>query len=455
MSGSNPTFAQCWTQFGLLVKVINELEKFGSSNSANYEDMEDALVTGLDGVFTPDVFRLLRQAVRTALAAPLTRGTLRRLFRPFLLEILRAIGNTELTATGATEHLALRAIRQYMVDNSQTLNSDERTFDTSAAGSPTGTGAVYRITVDPDAKVLECNGPDDKAFYCDRDQNSGASKHAEVFEVRFEDANPDGLQWVGHGGTKTITSLHAKSGGILVNPSFEVGAVANNTALTTTGQLTGWDVTTASNVKTYSAAAYVYRGYGGDTGITHYGLEFVGSDTLIQVVKTENPGAVFLERTPYRCQIAWQRKSSATGTLTLHLGAVSKAVDVSTGVNDAWNILAIDLDEDAYLKAFNENALDVKVQMASLATGTVVVDDLVLAPFTNLDGTWWCVVGGATPWKRGDTLSFTSDAFGGTRAILSYWLWRAYVDGDPAMVERIGGWFPTATAGGETIADPS
>ena len=458
MAGPNPTFASCWTQFGLVVKIVNELEKFGSTNSANYEDMEDAVTVGTDGIFTPSSIQLLRQTVRTALAGALDRGTLRRLFRPFLLEILRAIGSQELSASASVDDgLALRAIRQYMVDNTQTLNSNEHTYDTSSAGSPAGTGAIYRITVDPDAKTLDCLGADDKTFYCVQDQNSGVSKHAEVFEVRREDANPDGLQWTGGASSPPvrIASLHAKSANLLVNPSFEVGAVANATALTTTGQLTGWDVTTAANLKTYSAAAYVYRGYANDTGVTHYGVEFVGNDTLIQVVKTENPGASFFERTPYRCQIAWQRLASATGTLTLHLGAKSKAVDVSTGSNGAWNILTIDMDEDAYLAGFNETALDVKVDMASLAVGTVVVDDLVLAPMTNLDGTWWAVVGGATPWKRGDNLAFTADAFGGTRGIMSYWLWRAYVADDPGMVERIGGWLPVTAGGTETIADPA
>lgn len=456
MAGPNPTFAECWTQLGKVVKIVNALELFGSSNTPNYEDMEDVVTTTLDGVFTPSALGILRQTVRAGIAGALTPSTLRRLFKPFLLEILRAIGSTELGASGSVDDaLALRAIRQYMVDNSKTLNSNEHTYDTSSAGSPTGTGATYRITVDPDAKTLDCLGADDKTFYCLKDQNSGVSKHAEVFEVRREDQNPDGLQWVGGGLPTQIVSMHAKTANILVNPSFEVGAVANNTALTSTGQLTGWDLTTASNIKTYSSATYVYRGYGNDTGVTHYGIEFTASDTLIQVVKTENPGATFLERTPYRCQIAWQRKSSATGTLTLHLGAESKAVDISTGTNDVWNILAIDLDDDAYFQSFNENALDVKIQMASLATGTLVVDDLVLAPMTNIDGTWWCVVGGATPWKRGDTLAYTSDAFGATRATLSYWLWRAYVDGDPGMVERMGGWFPVTAGGTETEADPS
>jgi hypothetical protein len=89
--------------------------------------------------------------------------------------------------------------------------------------------------------------------------------------------------------------------------------------------------------------------------------------------------------------------------------------------------------------------------MASLATGTIVVDDLVLAPMTNPDGTWWAIVGGATPWLKGDMLTFSGDTQG-TATILNYWLWRAYGD----LVVDILGWFPsTTTASSIVIADPS
>jgi len=458
MAGSDVTFSGSWTQIGKAIKFADEHEDYGSSNTPNLLTMYDDLVTSLDGEFTPALAGIVKQRFLNPVAQALSPQVLRELFRPGLLEILRATGNHTLTADAqVVDAEALRQIRQYMVDNDQWILSSGPTFDTSASGSTTGTGAVYRLTTDKDGMPLECTGAESKALACVLDQNNpGGAKHAEVFEFRFSDADPTGLQWIGTGGTKRLASLNAKSANLLVNPSFEQGAVSNNTALSTTGQLTGWDVTTASNLKTYSAAAYVYRGYQNDTGVTHYGVEFVASDTLIQVVKTENPGASFDERTPYRCQVAWQRKSSATGTLTLHLGAVSKSVDVSTGTNDQWNILAIDLDEDAWFANFNENALDVKIDMATLATGTVVVDDVVLAPMTNLDGTWWCVVGGATPWKNGDTLTFASDARG-TATVLNYWLWRAYGFDTPLLLE-MRGWIPATAnatevtaAGGRTL----
>lgn len=451
MAGANPTFSGIWTQFGYLVKMLNELEKFGSSNSPNVLDMEDVLTTALDGEFIVDARAAAKRLIRDQIASPLRPQTMRAMFRPVWAEMLRVIGSTELGPGAFTDADALRVIRQYMVDNDDWIKSRSMTLDTSSSGSVTGTGAIHRLTTDGDGMTLECVGPESKVFFCDVDQNNGASKHAEQFEFRVTDAHPDGLQWTGSGVPKRVTSLNAKSGNLLVNPSFEQGATANNTALTSTGQITGWDVTTAANIKTYSAAAYVYRGYQNDQGVTHYGLEFVASDTLIQVVKTENPGARFDDRVPYYAQIVWQRLASATGTLTFHVGASSVSVDVSTGTNGVWNVLKIAIGTGNWFANFNEESLDVKIQMASLAVGTVVVDDVVLAPMTNLDGTWWAVVGGATPWKYADALTFSGDADGGTRAIFNYWLWRTYYE-DQALMLDLKGWFPATANATEVTA---
>lgn len=454
MPGSDVTFANAFAQLGKVLKVVDEVQKFGSANTANYLDMEDALTVILDGEYTPAALPLLRQAVRNPLGGILTRDTLRALIRPFMLEMLRAIGSEVLTRGGAvSDAIGWREIRQYMEDNSQLIKSRNLTFDTSATGTTTGTGAFSRLTVDKDSNNLECTGIETKTFECIRDQNSGTSKHAEVFELQFGDADTSGLQWVGTGGVKQIASLNAKSGGgcQAQNPSFEQGALTDNTALASTGQLTGWDVGTAASWKTRSSAAYVYRGYQNDTGVTHFGLECIASDTITQVLKVENPGASFNEETPYHCQIAWQRKASATGNLTLHLGAESTTVTIGSGTNDVWNVLQIDLDSSRYYQQFKEGDLDLKVQVGSLAVGTVVIDDFILAPMVNLDGTWWAGTGGATPWLLGDKRVFSGDAQG-TATVIAYWLWRAYGD----EVQALRGWFPsTTTASSIVIAEPT
>jgi hypothetical protein len=466
MPGANPTFAECWTQLGLAVKVVNEVDKFANANTPNYVTMEDALVVALDGVFTPSAFGSLRGLVRSGLNRALTPTNLRGLFRPFLQEMCRKIDSPELQKGGAiSDATMLRVIRQAMHDGAanvggatQKINSRGMTLDVAGATSGSGSGAVHRLTVDKDGYTLEATGPEDKVFYCDLDQlSTGGSRHAEVFEFRPGAANEDNLYWSGSGSKgRTITSLHAKSASIVTNPSFDQGASTSGdgVALTTTTQLTGWTAGTAANIKTRSSSDYVYRGFKDDTGVTHYGLEFTGSTTLTQVLRTASPGGRLDPRVPVYVQVAWKRLASATGNLTVRFGASSATVAIGTGTNGVWNILKIAVGTGNYYQNFNEADLDVQIEVDTLATGTVVVDDFVSAPYVMLDGTWWAVVGGVTPWKRGDTVTFDADADGGTRAIFSYWFWRTYGD-DLGLLIEMRGWLPSDNGGTETIADPS
>lgn len=452
MAGSDVTFVNAFAQLGKVIRLVDETQKYGSANTPNVLDMEDALAVILDGEFTPSAIPLVRGVFRGPIGGMLASTTLRALYRPFMLEMLRAIGSEVLTKeANVSDVIGWREIRQYMEDNAQLIKSRSLTFDVTATGTVVGDGAISRLTVDKDSNNLECTGVESKTFEVIKDQNTGATKHAEVLELQFADADTSGLQWVGTGGTKQIASLNAKSGGLLVNPSFEQGALTDNTALASTGQLTGWDVGTAASWKTHSNAARVYRGYQNDTGVTHFGLECIVSDTITQVLRTENPGASFDEDAPYHFQIAWMRRSSATGNLTIHLGASSATVAIGTGTNDAWNILSLALTSARYYQAFKENALDIKVVVDTLATGTVVVDDLILAPMVNLDGTWWAATGGPIPWLRGDQRIFSGDSQGAA-TILNYWLWRALGE----FVKALRGWFPsTASASAIVIAEPS
>lgn len=456
MAGPAPNFADTFTRFGRRVKRINEQYKFSCENATNWLDLYAAEKKGVSG--TPGLDGEFLNAdqleqTRARYASVMTTDYLQGEFDPFIRELGRVIGATE---TNIYE--ILDRIRRYMQTNSQSLNSRGMTLDTTQAGSVTGTGTIYRLTVDEDGNTLECTGAETKTFECTKDQATGGKEHEEVFLYYGQDREKDGLQWTGSGALREIACVHALSSRLLQNPSFEAGAVTDNTALASTTQITGWTVTTAANWKTRSAATYYYRGYPGAPS-TLWGLECTASDQIAQTVRTLNPGVNFdagLIRTPWGCAVAWKRKGSATGTITLHMGAQSVAATIGSATNDVWNILFLTTGTANWYKNFKEADLDIKVVVASLAVGTVVIDDLVAAPWTNLDGTWWLALGGATAFLKGDTLSFTGDADGGSRGIFSYWLWRAYAEAAKvAFAPAIGGWFKTNNAAGETIADPA
>lgn len=444
MPGSNPTFASCFAQAGLAFKAMNALNLFGSSNTPNWADMEDAITTGLDGIYTPAALNLIK-AARKSIASPLSRDQLRSLWRPFLQETCRSIGSQELTSGSDVQ--MLRAIRKYMVANAQTINSRGMTLNSpSADGGNAGSGTILRVTVDKDGNPLEGTGAEAKQAICTQDAQSGARKGAEVFRFTGSPAGEDNLSWEGSGFSADVPTAHPLTSRIIKNPSFDTnGASSDNTAPSSTTAITGWTIgSSASNFALRSASGYYYATYPGAPS-TLWGLEFTASDSISQIIADVNPGVSFDPATPYFCGLRWKRKSSATGTLTLNLGASNASATIGSATNDVWNHLYIALGTGNYLQNFNEESLDLLIDVSTLATGTVVVDHLVCAPMVNVDGTYYLPIGADTPFLRDDLFTWT-DTDGGTRAILSYLLWLAY---------GADGWLPSDNGGTETVSDPS
>ncbi|MBX3467182.1 MAG: hypothetical protein KF878_09835 [Planctomycetes bacterium] len=439
MSGPSPTFASIWEQAGKALHPLDALQRFGSQNDVNWADLEAALTSGLDGVYTPDLLNVVRTA-RRQVAAPLSAQTLRAAWRPVLQEICRAAGLQELS--GGQDLAMLRAVRQFMVDEAETIKRRALTFDTPAAGSNTGNGAIYRVTVDKDGHPLP-TGPEAKLARITKDAQSEARKHAEVFTFTGAPEGQDNLAWEGSGFSTEIETAHPLSSRLVRNPSFDTnGATADDSTPSSATAINSWTLGDPAHFKLRSAAGYAYASYPGAPQ-TLWGLEFVGSGTISQVVTRENPAAAFRTDRPYFVGIRYRRKANATGTLHLDLGASTASVDLSTAPNDQWAILFIPLDAAAYFQQFNETDLAVKVRVTSLATGTVVVDHLVAVEMENVDGTFYLPVGGDTAFLAGDSFAWEDTETG--RAVFATLLWLAY---------GADGWLPSAAGDAETVPDP-
>jgi hypothetical protein len=150
------------------------------------------------------------------------------------------------------------------------------------------------------------------------------------------------------------------------------------------------------------------------------------------------------ERVPWMVQVAYKLSAGATGTLTIKMGSVSEAKDLSTVGDTNWHVLAITADKDLYYRNWREDAPDVEVEVTNLSGATLNIDDLIFAPLTNVDGTWWWLVGGATAFLQRD--AFTVADTGGAAADAEM-MWSAFRAGVPVSL-------PTNNAGAETITDP-
>lgn len=456
---ADPTFASCWNQAGLALKLPNAVNLFGHSTTPNVAAIQDALTTAIDGNFTPAALGALAN-LRRAIASTLTPETLRAVWRPFLQEMVLAADLQSLS--GASELTMLDAIRQHMVDNDLLIRGRKFTFGAPAAGGGNVgvAGALLRCTVDKDGFPLP-TGPEAKSAKVTKDALLGTRKYAEVWT--FEGALPsqDNLDWQGSGLAVEVPSAHPLSTSIIKNPSFDQHDVsADNTAPGSTTGVTNWTITgSASNFRLRSAAGYTFGGYPGQPA-TQWGLEIVASDSISQALATVSPGISFGDG-PYLIGIRWKKKSSATGTLSIALGNSSASGSITSATNDVWNFLYVALDEDAYFDNFNTTDLALTITAGTLATGTVVVDQVYVCPLANVDGTYYLPVSGSTPWLKDDVYTWT-DSETTPRAILAYLLWLAFgADGwlpsapDATQVTASGGRTLTFATAGDTITASS
>lgn len=452
---ATPTDTQIWTQLIEYCEWLNDYEVAAAALTVtNY----DAIVSAFNGDFIPGIQQVLA-AGRADIARPLTKERIAAGFRPFLQDFAK-VYNWDVDPATASNADLLRLLRQQMTDDSDTLNSNEHTIDSSfSSGGTTGTGTIVRLTVDKDGNELAGLLPGGtQTFTVIRDARGGrggrAREHAEVFEYQAEPKDLDALTWTGTGIRQTFASANAADSTPYVkNPSFEsndAGTTDDSTPGSTTA-VTNWTLSAAASFRlrtdgSGSSGTLTYRGYPGDGNGYLWALECVANNaTASQVLQDVSPGIEFRDDVPYYCQTAVIRQDSGDGNARLRFGASTATTSVTSATT--WTRLPIAVGTGCWYQNFNEANMDVLLGLESNTTGSVIFDDVIVKPFTWVEGLGWiCAVGGGTPWIFGDTLTLT-DAFGSTRARIDYWLARAFYD----LVPQIRGWFPTATGAAETI----
>ena len=188
----------------------------------------------------------------------------------------------------------------------------------------------------------------------------------------------------------------------------------------------------------------VYRGFEGDT--TPIAVRFTNNNTLDQNFQgVGQRNANFSDRLPYYCQVAVHRESTAAGTVTLNMGGVSASVVVTTIPDDTWQVLRISQNSDAWYSNFKEDDMDLTIVYTGYTVGAVLLDDVLVVPYTFIDSLWYVVVGAETPFLFDDVFTWT-DANEGSRGKIAYWLLYRSGWGQISL--------PSTTGGTETIADP-
>lgn len=428
-----------------LVDACNLLDQRRASIEDDVEPLYQPFLDECVGDRLDPAGNVALSALRATDASILSREVAQAILTPILFQYGQEIGSPAasrgdlrgvLYDVWRSRSLAPRTIK------SRNITRGTPSYD----GGNTGSGLITNLYVDRYGYPIEPGFVETTTLRCIRDGNTGAQRHAEVFQLDGETAAIDAINaWEGGSGLRSeLTSHHAGSSGagrsLLRNAAFS----DYNASGDETTKFPGWTLSAAAS---FSQDATVFRGFPGSSentsgGPTAASLEFEASGSAVQRLSVT--GTRLDPDKPYFLRCMVQRLASATGTITLAFGAATAAVALSSLTNGVWTELAIAATANSWPDTGTEANMDIAITAGSLATGTALIGDVLFAPYQYVNGAWRFLRGGATAWLRDDLITIADTGGAPTGGIIQYWLQWAFP-----------GYYWPATTGTPTVADPA
>jgi len=326
---------------------------------------------------------------------------------------------------------------RYFVANSKTVKNRAFSFGALSSVTGSGNGVAYRLTVDQDNFTIESGFAEVKTAECVVDANSGAQRHQEIFSVRGAQAGRDPLERLGTGRATGLACLSPQSSqNIVPNASFE-NVVGTPGALTS---ILNWVPSAIGNFDTIQSDYYRDN----PLASTNASLRFASNGNILQSFDSLPTLSKWDENIPLFARIAFKRESSCDGNLNITIG--SKTATVALVAQSGWTLLTWKTDTNSWFKNWNTTAASgsltnaaVKISLDSRTTGTLLVDDFIIGPWTPVDGAWWSIVGGTTPFLVRDyfTGTDTSSDTGIVQTVLArvYGRYLPHTSGSPTWTE--------------------
>lgn len=460
MAGPSASEAETIAVWKAAVDLLEVLRVHADDTQAVGAGKLDTLEQALVGTYIPAPVAVAAANFRAGLSDLMDATTIRGFLDPVIREWGLVIdADTTDTYGGAYEatDAILEAMYEFFIAQGTPTTIETRaiTYDTSFTygainGSLVGAGKLKRCTVDENAYNLENCTIQKHHFRCRQDANTGIQAEAEVFEHVGSSARKDNLRAADHGsGPDGIKIISLNAGGdssLLSNSSFELFTSGNNPKFDLWDE--SFSVMTTSGVATSTT---VYRSFPSESTAQSCKLTVTGGSTnritLKQTVANMRTNQLD-DKQPYYCRVMVKDGGSAAGgTITLKLGKVTPTGTASLAISSLhatnWVELFVPLDKDAWLKNFNEDPLDVEIEWVGGTAGTVLWDDMILAPMTLIDGTYWVISQDQptpTRWLVDDTIELEDTGTLGNGK-LQYYIYRGY-----------GRYLPSA--GSPTISDP-
>lgn len=372
-------------------------------------------------------------------------------------------------AAGLAE--AIRRTIDYFAANDVYVTSRGIAFGTiTAGGSNVGNGVVQRQTVDERGQEIEAVTLEDKRLECVGDARVGLAgtspaTNREAFLLDGEPLNRYGLDVTGSGidgaglSVADVSSDNVLANALMASATFATAPSAGSPQAPTA--VTSWTFGTLAKI---TCSVDDLPRLLPVTGTTAYKIVFgtSGGTADNSVTQAATAWTARLpDNAPVHAEVWLRRRSSANGTGTLTLGSQTATVDVTTLTNDVWTRLRLSdgTSSKNWPAVWNQNAATFAFALSSNSTGTLEVAFPMLCGMSQIDGTWWRVLPGTTPFVVGDEFTVT-DALDSTDARVQQLvarLFNAYLPhtAPATQVTASGGRTLTFAAAGDTVTASS
>ena len=438
-----PTFAELKTQLSNVVKILDENRRYGNVTATNnFISLLDTAEQSLENDYLDDISTAL-MAMRSTLASMVGAPIAAAVMVPFLRQIAKSI----LTRGNLSDSQnIIDELFRYMIDNGERIQSRVPVFSNPAtSGTVIGNGQILRLTRDRYNQQMEAFFVEQKRARCIADRSTGTDLGREVFNFIGQVPSRDDLQRSGSGLDILIAGITTDDS-LLSNASWSsFGGTIGTDAPTS---LTDWTSSITINSTNYAiqnTAANSFRLAPSD-GTTPFALRLNATTLLTQRLSVR--GTKLDQNVPYLLAVAWNRTiGSASGTLVLRMGAnVHTVVTVSAQSN--WQITTVPnpIGQGCWYRQFAEEDVEIEIDWTRTA-GTLIIDDVILAPGTFFDGAWyWILPASATTYtafRVDDTLTW-ADSVTSTTGKIQNWFVRAF-----------NRYLPSSNGSSLTWSDPS
>lgn len=401
-------------QVKLAVDILRKLRSAAEQDANSVLVKIDALDQVLEGSFRGAMATAMNAVRAGYSSAMLARDPLlTACFRNYAKHVL----NVDPFRNAVSDIIGIHVYDKMIATGDRVLSRGLTIGQPSASGSPVGTGTLYVLTKDRKNFLLQATHIETKTIEVVQDQASGATKSKELLAVNGQSAGLDAMELLGSGVEVNITSFEA-SQSKLNNASFSSysGSIAAPTAIT--------DWTPGTSIANFEIDTTNYFIPAGPGDTAPASVVIKANDTLSQ--KLSLRGTQLQRFVPCYLLVFYKRDvggEAFTGTLRIRMGAATTTVALAAQVG--WNILALPLDDKLWYDNFYENDLDILIGVESYSAGKLRVDNVCFGEMVFVDGLWYFIVSGATPWKVGDKYT-QATTLSGAEGLIQLELFRSF-----------------------------